>query len=42
MQIWKFHCMLDLIKKQYPENIAFLNLKILQLFTREVCNFLKK
>ena len=42
MQIWKFHYMLDFIKKQYAENIAFLNLKILELFTRAVCIFIKK
>ena len=32
----------SLKKKQYPENFAFLNLRILELFTREVCIFLKK
>ena len=26
-------------KKQYSENFAFLNLRILELFTREVCIF---
>ena len=30
------------IWKQYPENFKFLILRILELFTREVCNFLKK
>ena len=27
---------------QYPENFAFLILRILELFSREVCKFLKK
>ena len=30
------------IKKQYPENFTFLILRILELFAREVCKFLKK
>ena len=30
------------IKKQHPENFAFLILKILELFACEVCKFLKK
>ena len=30
------------IQKQYLENFAFLILKILELFAREVCKFLKK
>ena len=30
------------IQKQYPENFAFLILRILELFAREVCKFLKK
>ena len=42
MQILKFHCMLGSIWKQYPENFAFLSLRILELFTLEVCVFLKK
>ena len=29
-------------KKQYPENFAFLILKILKLFACEVCKILKK
>ena len=33
--------MLSFIWKQDPENSAFLNLKILELFTPEVCIFLK-
>ena len=42
MQIWKFHNMLGSIWKEYSENFAFLNLRILELFTREVFIFLKK
>ena len=34
--------MFVLIQKQYPENFDFLILEILDLFTREVCKFLKK
>ena len=30
------------VQKQYPENLAFLILRILELFTREICKFLKK
>ena len=30
------------IEEQYPENFAFLILRILELFAREVCKFLKK
>ena len=30
------------IQKQYPENFAFLVLRILELFYREVCKFVKK
>ena len=30
------------IQKQYPKNFAFLILRILELFTREVGKFLKK
>ena len=30
------------ITKQHPENFAFLILKILELFAREVCKFLKE
>ena len=30
------------IYKQYPENFAFLIPRILELFAREVCKFLKK
>ena len=42
MQIWKSLYMVVFIFKQYPENFAFLILRILELFTREVCKFLKK
>ena len=30
------------IQKQYPGNFVFLTFKILELFAREVCKFLKK
>ena len=30
------------IQKQYPENFAFLVLRIFELFYREVCKFVKK
>ena len=30
------------IQKQYPENLAYLVLKVLELFAIEVCMFLKK
>ena len=36
MQIWKFPYMFVLIQKQYPENFAFLILRILELFVGEV------
>ena len=42
MQIWKSPYMFVFIKKQYLENFAFLILRILELFAREVCKFLKK
>ena len=38
MQIWKSPYMLVL---QYPVNFAFLILRILELFTREVYKFLE-
>ena len=38
----KIAYMFLLILKQYPKNFAFVILKILELFTREVCKFLKK
>ena len=39
MQIWKSRYMFVFISKQYPE---FLILRILELFVREICKFLKK
>ena len=36
MQIWKSPYVFLLIQKYYPENFAFLILKILELFTRKV------
>ena len=30
------------IQKQHPENLAFLILRILEIFAREICTFLKK
>ena len=42
MQIWKSPYMFVFRSKQYSENLAFLILKILELFAREVCKFLKK
>ena len=41
MQIWKPPYMFVFIWKQYPEKFAFLLLRILGLFAREVCKFLK-
>ena len=41
LQISKFHYMFGFVEKQYPENFAFLILTVLELFTREVCIFLK-
>ena len=42
MQIGKSPYMFVFVQKQYPENLAFLILRILELFTREVFKFLKK
>ena len=42
MQIWKSPYMFVLIQKRYSENFTFLILRILELFAREVCKFLKK
>ena len=42
MQIWKSPSMSEFMQKQYPENLAFLILRILELFACEVCKFLKK
>ena len=42
MQIWKSPYLFVFIQKQYPENLVLLILKILELFSREVCKFYKK
>ena len=42
MQIWKSPYMFVFIKKQYPEILAFLILRILELFDLEVCKYPKK
>ena len=42
MQIWKSRYTFVFIQKQYPANLAFLILRILVLFMREVYKFLKK
>ena len=42
MQIGKSPNMFVFKQKQYPENLSFLILTILELFAREVCKFLKK
>ena len=42
MQIWKSPYMFVLIFRLKPENFAFLILRILELFTHEVCKFRKK
>ena len=42
MQIWKSPYMSVFIWKQFPEIFAFLILRILELFSRDVCKFLKK
>ena len=41
MQIWKSCYTFVFISKQYPENFAFLILRILELSARDVCYFLK-
>ena len=41
MQIWKSPYMFVFIKKTIPGKCRFLILQILELLTREVCNFLK-
>ena len=41
MQVWKSPYVCVHIKTIYPENFAFLTFTIHQLFTREVCKFLK-
>ena len=40
--MWKSPYMFVFMYKQYPENSAILILRIFELFTREVCKFLKK
>ena len=42
MQIWKSPYMFVFRWKQCPGNFPFLILKVLELFAREVCKFLKK
>ena len=42
IQIRKFPYMFGFIWKQYPKNLAFLILRIIELFTREGRVFLKK
>ena len=42
MQIWKYPHMFLFILKQYPENFAFLTVRILELFAPEICKFLRK
>ena len=42
IQIWKSPYMFVFIWKQYPGNLAFLILRILELLVRECCKFLKK
>ena len=42
MQIWKSHYMFLFIWMQYPEDFAFLILRILELFASEFYKFLKK
>ena len=42
MHIWKSSYVLVFMLKQYPQNFVFLILRILELFTHEVCKFLKK
>ena len=42
MQISKSPYVFAFIWKQYPENFAFLILRIIELFTHEDCKFLKE
>ena len=37
MQTWKYPYMFLFLQKYYPENFSFLILRILELFTRKVC-----
>ena len=41
MQIWRSPNMFIFAQKQYPENFAIVILRIVQLFAREGCEFLK-
>ena len=41
MEIWKSLYMFAFIEKKYSENPTFLILRILELFTLEVCKILK-
>ena len=41
IQIWKWRRYI-LIWKQYPEKFVFLILRVLELFAREACKFLKE
>ena len=41
-QIWKYPYWFVFIQKQYPENLAFCILEILELFAHEVCKYLNK
>ena len=42
MQIWKAPYMFVFIQNQYFENFVILILRMLKLFARKVCKFLKK
>ena len=42
MQIWKSPYMFVFIWKRYPENLAFLSLRIAELFARKIYKFFKK
>ena len=42
IQTWKSPYIFVFMWKQYPENFAFLIIRILELFARDVCSFLKK
>ena len=39
--MWKRNDLFAFMQKQYPENFAFLILKIRELFSSEVCKYLK-
>ena len=42
MQIWKLPNIFVSIQKQYPEGFAFLFPRTFNLFSRDICKFLKK